>query len=203
MRSRGERTFTEGARRAQIVDCAIEVMAEVGYTQASIRKIADRVGVAMSVVLYHFTGKDELVGAIVAKLYGLVIAKVLPALEAEQTAAGKFCAYIRANAAYIAEHTKEHGVILDIGMTYRSPKGKRLYELGLPPELLEQLVKLDLESILRLDEAIRTRNPRLTAVAVQSALNGAMLEVTRDPEFDVLGYGEELVTLFEPIWRTP
>ncbi|WP_279583221.1 hypothetical protein [Fodinicola feengrottensis] len=41
----------------------------------------------------------------------------------------------------------------------------------------------------------------MTAVAVRSALNGAVLEVGLDPDFDVLGYGEELVRLFEPIWR--
>ncbi len=150
MRSKGERTFTEGARRAQIVDCAIDVIAEVGYPQASIRKIADRVGVAMSVVLYHFAGKDELVGAIVSKLYRLFIERILPAVQAETTAAGKFRAYIRGNVAYIADHKKEHGVIIDIGMTYRSATGKRLYDLELDPELLTQLSKLDLESIFGL-----------------------------------------------------
>ncbi|MGH2551254.1 MAG: TetR/AcrR family transcriptional regulator, partial [Thermomicrobiales bacterium] len=46
-------SFTRTARKAQIVACAIDVIAEVGYQQASIRKIADRVGIAMSAVLYH------------------------------------------------------------------------------------------------------------------------------------------------------
>jgi AcrR family transcriptional regulator len=34
------------------VGCAIEVIAEVGFAQASIRKIADRVGIATSAVHY-------------------------------------------------------------------------------------------------------------------------------------------------------
>lgn len=36
---------------------AIEVIAEVGFAQASIRKIADRVGIAMSAVLYNSAAK--------------------------------------------------------------------------------------------------------------------------------------------------
>jgi hypothetical protein len=34
-------------------------------------------------------------------------------------------------------------------------------------------------------------------VALRGALNGAVLEIARDPEYDVLGYGEELVTVFD------
>ncbi len=62
-------TFTQSARRAQIVAAAIEVIAEIGWAQTSIRKIADRVGVAMSAVLYHFGTKDNLVDAIVEEMY--------------------------------------------------------------------------------------------------------------------------------------
>jgi AcrR family transcriptional regulator len=99
VRSDDERspTFTQSARRAQIVGCAIEVIAEVGYPQASIRKIADRVGVAMSAVLYHFGNKDNLVDAIVEEMYRTALSTVVPAMEAESTATGKLNAYIRAN----------------------------------------------------------------------------------------------------------
>ena len=75
-------TFTEDARRTQIVDCAIEVIAELGYGAASIRKIADHVGVAMSVVLYHFGNKDVLVAALVARGYDTLLAAMVPAVEA-------------------------------------------------------------------------------------------------------------------------
>lgn len=51
--------------RIPIVECAIEVIAELGFAQASIRKIADRVGIAMSTVLYHFGNRDNLVDAVV------------------------------------------------------------------------------------------------------------------------------------------
>src|SRR5580693_7433483 len=73
MRSTPERdgTFTERARRGQIVECAIELIAERGYGDTSIAKIAERAGIAKSVVLYHFVSKEELVGAVVTQVSGV------------------------------------------------------------------------------------------------------------------------------------
>jgi TetR/AcrR family transcriptional regulator, fatty acid metabolism regulator protein len=193
-------SFTKRARRAQIVECAIEAVAELGYAQTSLRKIAERVGVAMSVVLYHFANKEELVRAIVTEAYRSVIATVAPAVAAEPTAAGKLRAYIRANAAYLDTHRLQFMAMLDIGLSYRSGSGRRLDELDVDPELLGELAKLDLESILRLGQdsgEFRRLETRRIAVAVRSAVNGAALEIARDPEFDVLAYGEELVTVFD------
>ena len=61
MRSR--ETFTSEQRRAQLVDAAIAVIAEHGYPAASVAKIADHVGIAKSVALYHFRTKDEMLEA--------------------------------------------------------------------------------------------------------------------------------------------
>src|SRR5215469_10491417 len=55
------RTFADEARRTQLVECAIDVIAAEGFAQASLARIAERAGVAKSVVLYHFANKDELV----------------------------------------------------------------------------------------------------------------------------------------------
>lgn len=184
--------------------CAIEVVAEAGYTQASIRKIAQRVGVAMSVVLYHFANKDELVGAIVAEIYRSLIAVMVPAVEAETTAPGKLRAYIRSHAAFIHSHRPQHLALLDIGSNYRSATGLRLYELGVAPELQSDLAKLDLESIVRLGQQsgeFRSLHAQSMALAVRGALNGAVLQVALDPGFDVLTYGEELATMFEQATR--
>jgi AcrR family transcriptional regulator len=62
------------------VAAAIEVIAEIGWAQTSIRKIADRVGVAMSAVLYHFGTKDNLVDAIIEEMYRTALANVVPAV---------------------------------------------------------------------------------------------------------------------------
>lgn len=194
------RTFTETARRKQIVDCAIEVVAELGYAKASVRKIADRVGVAMSVVLYHFTNKDELVGAIVTEIYRSAITAILPAVQAEETAAGKLRAYIRANAAFIDTHRAHHVALLDIGSSFRSATGRRLDEMDVDAQLGDELAALDIESILRLGKEkgeFRPLPERAIAVAVRGALNSAVLEASHDPGFDLVGYGDELADVFD------
>jgi AcrR family transcriptional regulator len=198
------RTFTERARRAQIVECAIETVAELGYAQTSIRKIAERVGVAMSVVLYHFTNKEELVRAIVIESYQNVIAAVVPAIKAETSATDKLRAYITANARFLQSHRLQYMAVLDIGLSFRTASGGRLDQLEIDPELLGDLATLDLETILRTGQEngeFRTFDTRRMAVAIRSALNGAVLETSQDPDFDVLGYGEQLVTIFDSATR--
>lgn len=180
--------------------CAIEAVAELGFANTSIRKIAERVGVAMSVVLYHFANKDELVRAIVTEAWRSAIATILPPVEAEPTAAGKLHAYIRANVTFVKTYRMQHMAMLDIGLSYRTAAGHRLDQLDIDPELLGDLAKLDLEAILRDGQAtgeFRPMDTKSVAMALRGALNGAIFEIAGDPEYDALGYAEELVTLFD------
>jgi AcrR family transcriptional regulator len=204
MRSK-ERTFADGARRAQIVGCAIEVVAELGYGQASVRKIAQRVGVAMSVVLYHFATKDELIEAVVAEVYRSVIATIRPAVAAEPTAAGQLRAYIRAHLAFVAAHRGQHVALADIWANHRSASGARQDDLGIDAEIAAGLAALDLAAIFRRGQRngeFRAFPPPSMATALRGALGGVVAEVLRDPDFDVEGYGEELVTAFDLATRS-
>src|SRR3954453_12474572 len=51
-------------RREQIVAVAIEVFGEYGFAGASIRSIADRVGVSHDTLLQHFGSKEGLLTAV-------------------------------------------------------------------------------------------------------------------------------------------
>lgn len=203
MRSKdGSSTFTETARRAQIVEYAIEAIAELGYHQASVRKIAERVGVAMSVVLYHFGNKDDLVAAIVAELYRSLIDIMLPFVEQETTAAGKLAAHIRAHTSYIATHRSHQLALMEIASNYRSRSGGRLAELGvdLPPATLAELAKLELTTILTSgveNGEFRSLSPDSMGVAVSGAVGNALLKSASDPTFDIHAYGEDLVVAFD------
>lgn len=203
MRS-SDRTFTEQARRAQIILAAIEVIAEIGYAQASIRKIAERVGVAMSVVLYHFANKDELVREIVNHAWERAIDTIAPALETETTAPAKLRAYILANADFIRSHRTQYAAVLDIGLSYRTADGHQIDRLEVRPDLMAGLARLDLAAVLRQGQESGEFGefdvPR-TAMAIRGALNGAVLDIVRDPDFDMAAYGEELVALFDRATR--
>ncbi|GAA1162146.1 TetR/AcrR family transcriptional regulator [Streptomyces hebeiensis] len=55
------------ARRAMIVRAARDSFAENGYAKASLRDIAERVGITHAGLLHHFRNKDELLAAVLAE----------------------------------------------------------------------------------------------------------------------------------------
>ena len=193
-------TFTERARRAQIVGGAIALIAELGYAQASVGRIAERVGVAKSLVLYHFANKDELVGAVVTEIYRAAAAIMLPAIDAEASAAGRLRAYIRANATFIETHRAHALAVLELWTGFRTSAGLRLDEAAAQPPSDGDLARLDPVAILELGQRtgeFRPFSAQAMAIAVRQAVDGAVLRLARDPAFDVPGYCEELVTAFD------
>ncbi|MFJ9173990.1 TetR/AcrR family transcriptional regulator [Streptomyces sp. NPDC102360] len=55
------------ARRAEIVRAARDSFAEHGFSQASLRGIAERAGITHAGLLHHFHNKDDLLAAVLAE----------------------------------------------------------------------------------------------------------------------------------------
>lgn len=192
-------SFIRSARKAQIVAAAIEVIAEVGFAEASIRKIADRVGIAMSAVLYHFGTKDNLVDAIVEHMYRTMITQVAPAIDAERTITGKLHAYIRSSIDYFGTHRVALKALASLGTTYVPSDGRRFEELGLHPDIAEQLAVLDPTPILvvgQRDGEFGDFPLPSTAIALRGAINGVVEKVLREPGYDPGRYAEDLIEIF-------
>ncbi len=198
------RTFTETARREQIITCAIEVIAEVGYPQTTIRRIADRAGIAMSVVLYHFGTKDGLIEAVIASMYQAALATVPPAIDRARTQTDKLAAYIRSSVAYFDTHRTQLAALAQLGTSYKPSGGKSFNDLGLTPELSKQLTDLDPSKILRSGQKSGEFcyfPVDSTAIALQGAVNAVVEKILRDPDFDADRYGEDLVKMFGRVVR--
>ncbi|BBX35310.1 TetR family transcriptional regulator [Mycolicibacterium mageritense DSM 44476 = CIP 104973] len=204
MRSERVPTFTEQARRRQIVDAALEVIAESGYAQASLARIAEHIGVAKSVVLYHFTKKSEVVDAVFAEIFNRGAAVIVPAVRAENTSAAKLSAYIRANVAFVAANRSAAVAMLELMAGYRDADGLRLDQAAAkavqehPPT--GDLAALDPLAIF--DQGVRSGEfrdvpPLLMKNILRGALDSAAQEYARDAEYDVIGHGEALVEVFE------
>ena len=192
-------TFTQAARRAQIVTAAIEVIAEIGWAQTSIRKIADRVGVAMSAVLYHFGNKDNLVDAIIEEMYRSALAAVAPAIQAENTSTGKLAAYIRANIAYFDTHRTQLAALAQLSSGYQPTDGRRFDELGMTDGLREELGVLDPTPILvagQQNHEFGDFSAGSTSIALRGAVNAVVEKILQEPAFDARGYANDLVDIF-------
>ena len=68
-------------RRAQILASAREVLGTRGYSQTSLKQIADHAGIAPGLLTYYYPSKDELLVDLVAKLDEEVCGRWLTSVE--------------------------------------------------------------------------------------------------------------------------
>ncbi|KXP14860.1 TetR/AcrR family transcriptional regulator [Tsukamurella pseudospumae] len=202
---RSTETFTEQARRAQIAGCAIDTIAELGYGKASVRKIADRAGVAMSVVLYHFGDKDSLIAAVVHEFYSTLLAEMVPAVEAAPTAAAKLEAHIRTHLRYMRTHRNHQLALMEIAGGFRTKDGGRLQGVSVDASHDDARSQVELDVILAggiESGEFRPLNVASMATAIRGAVGSAILATLTDPRFDLDAYADDLVDAFTRATRT-
>ena len=120
-------TFTETARRAQILACAIEAITESGYGRASLAEIARRAGVSKGVVSYYFTSKDELLAQVVVDVYRRAGAAIAARTDAETDPSAVLTAYVEANLAFLGRHPADIRAVTEIVMNRGAPSGARRF----------------------------------------------------------------------------
>ena len=76
------RTFSESARRAQIVDVAIKVVATTGFGNASFARIAKEAGLSSTgIISYNFDGKDDLMREVIAQVLRVAAGYIQPRID--------------------------------------------------------------------------------------------------------------------------
>lgn len=184
----------EAARRAQIIDAAIQVVGTIGYAQASLSRIAEQAHISKSVVSYHFASKEELLEQVVTQIYGEVWTIVEPRLMAEDTAAGKVQAFIAAELAYMRDNRARLRAVGSIVTNHRGDDGGLRFTTE-----SDDAVLVLLTDILRQgqrDGEFREFEPRIMAITITQALDGALAQFARNTQEDLNGYATELITLF-------
>ena len=189
------RTFTETARRAQIVKAAIDTIAELGYGQASLARIAETAGTSKSVIVYHFGGKDELIRELVSEVVARGVAYMEPRIDAEPTGAGKLRAYIESNLAFMRKNRNDMVAIVEIVLNARSADGSRLYDFSVQDEGVAALQQL-LAYFQGTGEFRAGFDPHVMAMAIRAAINAVPAQLARDPALDVGHHAHELADLF-------
>ncbi len=193
------RSFIEAARRAQIVACAIDTIATLGYAQASLAQIAKRAGISKGVISYHFAGKQELIRQIVAEVFTAGAAFMRPRVEAEPTAAGMLRAYIESNLAFMRTHRQHIAAVREIWFNFRTKDGRSCLDTA----TLESAVG-PLEQVLRWGQEngeFREFSTRVMAVAIRNAIDGVPPQMAASPDLDLDAYARELVILFDRATR--
>ena len=188
-------TFTETARRAQILRCAIEAIAESGYGRASLAEIARRAGVSKGVVSYYFAGKDELLGHVVADVYARAGAAIGARLETEAGPAAQLRGYLEANLGFLCEHPADIRAVVEVAANARRPDGTLRFAPGDADPVLEHLAELLRAGQTSAD--FRDFDARSVALMIRGAIDTASGRLVTDPGFDLGTYTRELITLVE------
>ena len=191
-----DRTFIEAARRAQIVTAAIDSIADLGYGQASLARIAERAGTSKGVISYHFAGKDDLIREVVAEVLAKGEAYMLPRILAESSGAGMLRAYIESNLAFMREYRNHLVAFLEIFLNARGDDGSPLVD----EKSLDYMVT-SLEQLLAHFQAAgdfrADFDPQVMALAIRGAIDMVPPRLARYPDLDVDRYARELAALFD------
>jgi AcrR family transcriptional regulator len=195
--TRPERTFIENARRRQIVSGAIDTIAEVGFAQASLARIAARIGISKGVISYHFAGKDDLIRQIVIDVVEAGRAYITPRVFAESSGPAMLRAYIESNLAFMREHRNYMVAVVEILRNggFTTDGGRRVdgQDVDVATRLLrEQLVRLQAQGELRSDF-----DPGVMAMAIRATIDVVPHRLVRNPDFDIDNYAREIATIFD------
>ncbi|MGH2843539.1 MAG: TetR/AcrR family transcriptional regulator [Solirubrobacteraceae bacterium] len=199
---RTDRTFTETARRAQIVAAAIETIAEVGYAQASMARIAARVGITKGVIAYHFDGKDELIREIVAEVLARGAEYMRPRAVGHAAGSERLRSYIESNLGFMSEHRSHVVAVAEIARNARRADGSSSFDPAFLGAATCGLAEL-LGDHQRTGEFRAGFDPVVMAAAIRAAIDAVPRALARDPSLDVEHHARELATLFDLATRNP
>jgi TetR/AcrR family fatty acid metabolism transcriptional regulator len=180
-------TFTEVARREQIIQCAIETIATGGLAQASLAQIAKRAGISKGVISYYFTSKEALLKQVVIDIFTAAAQAVTPQIVAQPNMTLVLQVYIRSAVEYIGSHRMEMIALLDIVTHYRTAEGEPLFGAD-----LERLLRKGQE-----DGVFRQFDLRVMAITIRRAIDAVAPLYAANPNLDVPAYARELATLFD------
>ncbi|MEF2248092.1 TetR/AcrR family transcriptional regulator [Paenibacillus sp. IITD108] len=191
-------SFIEKARRAQIVECAIETIAEVGYTQASLGEIAKRAKISKGVISYHFANKEELLEQIAIEYYIAWQSYIAPRIEAQKSPKEMLRVYIESNLAFVAENRQHVFAVIELVSKNITADGKLHFSAD-----HDEAVLVPIENILALGvqeglfRKFTKSSARVIALTIRNAIDGFTMELMRKPHLDVQEYTRELVTIFD------
>lgn len=196
-----KRSFTETARRAQIVAAAIDTIAEVGYAQASFARIAKGAGLSSTgLISYHFASKEELIEQVVDQVVTSGQEFMTPRIERAASVRAKLRAYIVSNLEFMASHP---AYIIAVAEIFNALPRERAGQPAPYADWHERGIA-QLQDLLREGQRageFARFSTRVMAITIRAAIDAAAYQLAGDPSLDLKSIAKELAALFDRATR--
>ncbi|MFJ9618995.1 TetR/AcrR family transcriptional regulator [Streptomyces noursei] len=185
-------TFTERARRQQLIDCTIELISTRGYPSTSLSAIAERAGVSKAAVLYHFSSKDNLTQAALTQVLDQFGDYVRERVAQAADPLAALLAYVQAMIAYQRDHRRQVRVITEMllddhgGTRLKAPGSHDTYGRW---QTLAALLADGQEA-----GVLREFDTRTMSLAIGGAIDGVIGHWLAHPDLDLDAAAAELET---------
>lgn len=180
-------TFTEQARREQLIAVTIHLVAEHGYAGTSLSGIAEGAGITKAAVLYHFGSKDAVVDAASAHVLDALVSRVGGAVESAAPAAAP-AVYVRTMIDHLQQNPEHIRMIIEAATNQPQDidRSSRWRDLAATMTAARRARGLD------------AGGPwRTLAITVGGGIDAIVAERLVDPDYDTAEAAEELVGIME------
>ncbi|MEU0148817.1 TetR/AcrR family transcriptional regulator [Streptomyces sp. NPDC006288] len=177
------------ARKAQLLDCAVDALVELGFAGTSVAEVARRAGVSKGVVTYHFPTKEDLLGEVVTSLYRKAGAQIGEAAGDRDSVIGELATYIRSNLTFVADHPRHVRAVMEVAANLRSVDG---------PPRGEDPLSAHLQELIERGQAtgeVADVDAGVLAMTIRASIDAAAARAACDPRADPRGHAEHLVTI--------
>jgi len=181
------------AKREEILTAALEVIAREGYGGASVRELADAVGLSQAGLLHYFGTKEELFAAVLRKRDETDLARVEERMGESSTfeafrqtiarnadVPGLIQLYVRLSAEATDPEHPAHAFFAERTRTFR------------------ELVAGDLRRMQAAGTARADLDAEQAAMLILATADGLQVQWLMDPTIDMAEHVSELLRLLEP-----
>lgn len=189
------------SRRAQILQCTIDALAEVGYSRTSVGEIARRGGISKGVVTYHFPDKTALLSQVVFDLYRSAGEQIEARVEAAENSRAALRGYLEANLDFLAAHARPVQAAVEVMANLRRDDGTPAFTPGATDPVTEHLAELLRTG--QLAGQFGGFDCRSVALILRAAIDTAAGRLISDPSFDLPTYRHELIELADRATTPP
>ena len=182
-------------RKEQIINATIELIMDLGFSNFSVGKVANKLNVSKGVITYHFPTKDSLLQSVVMNYYEEAAIYMEQHIRVDKNAIDTLNSYIE-SCLYFAKEKKEKTIaIVDIILNSRTQEGEILFK-GEDNSIYEPLIEI-FKYGQEIEKIFRDFSLEIMSRSVRSVIDSISLAIAKDEIKDVDKAVREVKLIFQ------